>query len=90
LVQVPLTPAQRTARWRARRRGENVPKLPPGRRANDAYFEQNAQTPEAIVGRLLTQAKLENWDGTIAAAGGESEARQVMEKLLSMIRKDAE
>jgi hypothetical protein len=87
LVQVPpLSSAERTRRWRARRRGQNVPKLPPGRRANDAYFEEHAQTPEAIVARLLKAARLENWDGTIAASEGESEARQTMQKLLAMVR----
>jgi hypothetical protein len=63
-----------------------VPKLPPGRRAKDDYFEQNAPTPEAIVAKLLSDAKLQNWDGVIAASEGESEARQVMQKLLAMVR----
>ena len=50
------------------------------------YFEEHAQTPEAIVARLLSQARLENWDGVIAASEGASEARQTMQRLLAMVR----
>ena len=86
----PLTHAERNRRWRARKRGVPVPKLSPGRRANDSYFEQHAPpTPEQIVAKLLSQAKLENWDGVIAAGEGASEARQVMQKLLAMVRGSA-
>jgi hypothetical protein len=44
---VALSNAERNRRYRARRRGENVPRLPPGRPRFRAEF------PEEIVGELL-------------------------------------
>jgi len=49
--------------------------------------EDTEDVGEAIVARLLRDAKLENWDGVIAASEGESEARQVMQKLLASMRR---
>jgi hypothetical protein len=86
---VALTHAERNRRYRARRRGDkNVPMGKPGRpRSNAQWFEEHAaQTPEEVVAKLLSQAKLENWDGVIAASEGASEARQTMQKLLAMVR----
>ena len=85
-----LTNAERNRRYRLRKKGVAVPRGRPGRKPKADYFAENAPTPEAIVARLLRDAKLENWDGVIAASEGASEARQTMQKLLAMVRKDAE
>lgn len=82
-----LSNAERNRRYRLRKKGVPIPRGRPGRRSNDSYFERNAPpTPEEIVARLLSQARLENWDGVIAASEGASEARQTMQRLLAMVR----
>jgi hypothetical protein len=98
---VPLSPAERSRRYRLRKRGIPIPKGRPGRRSNEDYFEAHKPPPpslptgyfapsqEAIdaVARLLDQARLQSWDGTIAAGGAdldESETVQFMRQLLAM------
>ena len=93
-----LTPAERNRRYRARLRGEPVPRGRPGRKRKD-YFEANAwrqlRLPdgfhaelEAIdtVVRLLQDAKLQ----ASAAEEAQSETRKIMEQLLAMVHKEAE
>jgi hypothetical protein len=84
---VALSPAERSRRYRLRKRGVDIPRGRPGRRSNEDSFEKNASpTPEEIVARLLSDAKPQDWDGIIAAGEGASEAQQTMQKLLAMVR----
>jgi hypothetical protein len=48
---VALSDRERNQRYRARLRGEDVPKLRPGRKPKDSYFR--AGTPEQLLGQLL-------------------------------------